>query len=776
MTSRVLALGVLFPAFLIGAPAAQKTPPPPASGPASPEISLRGPEVVKLDWNTRALQAVDLNGDGRLDLAVVNNDRSAIDLLYQVKPGESVEKSSTSFRTNRWEPTLEDAPYRKVSVTTGVTVFDLVTGDFNGDGRIDLAYTGDPQPLTIRYQEADGSWSEKKVAEAPTPSQLVGSFRAGDIDGDGHTDLVVLGQKELAIFYQDKNGQLAAPDRYPLPDDSCYGLELCDVNGDGRVDLVYLCGNSRDALRVRLQMGERQFGPEQAYTIHPTRCTLQILQRASGKKPAVFAFAQEATGQFEEFRLEPAKPTEGTIALRPRVFSPRPGAKTAGSYALGDFNGDGQLDIAVSDPDGAQVFVYLRQRDGGFTRAERYPVFSDARSIAAGDWEGDGHADLFVASPKEQSVGVASFNAEGRLSYPQPLPVTGRPLAVAAGTLTPGGPLHLAVLREEKGKRFLDLLAHKPQGAEVVKSIELTGLKTDPRAVRFVDVNQDGKTDLVVFSPLDALRIYLQCDGMNFTDFSAAPGFRRGLVDNLDIAAVTTGDLNGDAKTELMVSSGNFARGLRVNEKSELTVVDQFNARDSVADVATTLVLPQGGKQKPLVVLYDKKTDSFQTLRVNDKGLYQVADTSPAGKIDVTGAEVVSGKNGAEAFIYGKDRFWWLPLGRGDYSATTVATHATDLPDIHYSDVVVGDLNGDGAPEAVCVDPDKNLIEILSRTAENRWESRLHFKVFETDEHFQGHKGPPQEPRETLIADVTGDGKNDLILLVHDRVLIYPQE
>lgn len=771
MTSRIVGLALFLPALLSGA-----TPPPPAAPPVVKEIALRGPEVIKLDWNTRALQAVDLDHDGRLDLAVVNNDRSAIDLLYQVKPGTPLEKGPASIRANRWEPVLEDARFRKSSITTGITVFDLVTGDFNGDGRMDVAYTGDPQLLTVRYQEADGSWSEKKIAEAPIPSQLVGSFRAGDLDGDGRTDLIMLGQKELAIFYQDKNGQLLAPERYPLPDDSCYGLELCDVNGDKRTDLVYLCGNTRDALRVRLQMGERQFGPEQAYPIHSTRCTLQTLQPAMGKPNAVFAFAQEATGQFEEFRLEPAKPTEGTISLRPRVFSPRPGSKTPAGYALGDFNGDGQLDVAVSDPDGAQVFIYLRQKDGGFTRAERYPVFSDARSIAAGDWDGDGRTDLFVASPKEQSVGVSSFTTDGRLSYPQPLPITGRPLAVATGRLSPKGPVHLAVLREEKGKRYLDLLVRKDKTADVVKSIELTGLKTDPRAVRFVDINEDGKTDLVVFSPLDAMKIYLQGEGMNFTDFSATPGFRRGLVDNLDAGAATLGDLKGDGIPELIVSSGNFSRALRVTDKGELTVIDQFNARDSVADIGTTLVLPQGEHKRPLVVLYDKKTDAFQTLRANEQALYQVADTSPAGKIEVTGAEVVTTKNGTEAFVYGKDRFWWLPLGRGDFAATTIATHATDLPEIHYSDVVVGDLNGDGVPEAVCVDPDKNVIEILSRGPDNRWESRLHFKVFETDEHFQGRKGPPQEPRESIIADVTGDGKNDLILLVHDRILVYPQE
>ena len=132
----------------------------------APVVALRGPEVVKLEWNTRALQVADLNGDGLADLAVANNDRSSIEILYQLKPGAPLEVAPRSFRTNRWEPVIEDARFRKASVTTGVTVFDFVVGDLNGDGRADLAYTGEPQALTIRYQQKDGTWLEKKISEA----------------------------------------------------------------------------------------------------------------------------------------------------------------------------------------------------------------------------------------------------------------------------------------------------------------------------------------------------------------------------------------------------------------------------------------------------------------------------------------------------------------------------------------------------------------------------------------------------------------------------------
>ncbi len=751
---------------------------------AAPDVVLSGPEVQKLDWNTHVLQAVDMNGDGLLDVLVANNDRATVDILYQLKPGEAREAATKSARANRWEPVVEDARFRRERVTTGVTMYDLVAGDLNGDGRPDLVYTGDPQALTVRYQQEDGTWSETRLSEAPSPIQSPGSLRLADLNGDGRTDLVMLGLKELAIFYQTESGELSAPRRFPLADENCYGLELFDVDGDGRIDITYLSTAKRDALRVRLQNAQGQFGPEQAYAIKEARSTLQVLNSADAakKQPARLVFAQQRTGQLEFFNLESAKEKSGGApALRPRVFTPRASGKTPAAYAFGDFNGDGREDIAVSDADGAQVFIYFRQADGGFTVAERFPTFADVRSLAACDWAGDGRAELIVASLKEQSVGIASVNTEGRLDYPKPLPGTGRPLAVAAGDLAGTHTPTVVVLREEKGKRWFDLITRNADGAPAItRTVELTGLKTDPRGLRLFDANNDGLLDVAVFTPLDSMRLFLQAKDGSFAEASAAGSFRKGLVDNLDPSAVTTSDVTGDGKAALLVSAGGFARALRVDDSGALTVLDQFNARDTTAEITASFVIPAAKGKRPEVLLYDRKGEQFQRLRANKQGVYEVADSVPAGRIDLVGSEVRPGAKGGkhpELFLLGKDRFWWLPLDRGDFTARSVETYTTDLPDINYSDVIAGDLTGDGKVELVTLDPDNSVVEVLARDESAKaWVSRLHFKVFETDEHYQGRKSESVEPREAIVADVTGDGKKDLLLLVHDRVLIYPQK
>ncbi len=775
------------------------------SAAAAEPLVLTGPEVVKLDWGTRSLCVGDLNGDGLPDLAVANNDRATIELLYQLKPGEPPPRVPAALSANRWEPVVEDARFRKATITTGAVMFDLAIGDLNGDGLPDLVYTGSPQNLALRLQQPDGSWIEKKIPEAPAPNQLAGSLKIADLDGNGRADIAMLGNKELAVFYQNADGALSAPELYTLPDDNCYGLEVCDVNGDGLPDLLYLCNGPRQTVRVRLQMpGGRQFGPELSYEIKNSRCTLQTLRQADAaqNRHATFAFAQDGTGQLEEFTLRPAEAEGAGVnsrplpSLRPRTFSPRPGAKTPAAYALGNFtkNKNAAPDVVVSDPDAAQVSLYARQPDGSFATSQKFPVFSDARSIAAGDWHGDGRNALFVASPKEQAVGVSRY-VEGRFEYPKPLPVTGRPLAIAFGDFDGHGRTLLAILLENKGRRAIELWTRNGDAAERVKTIEVTKLKTDPRAIRLLDANQDGLLDIAVFTPLDTMRLYVQAPGgeLDFTEASASSDFRRGLVDNLESSAITLGDIDGDGKPEFITASTGFARALRLDGNG-LQVVDQFNARTPSTEIAAALVIPDPAppsgwqksklapgaaapKPKTTIVLYDRKAEQFQLLRPDPNGLYHIVDTTPAGKIDVTGVEVLPATN--EAFIFGRDRFWWLPLGQRDLSAVTLSTHTTDLPNINYADVIAGDLDNDGQPEVVCVDPVKNLLEILRRAPDGvRWDSVMHFKVFEVDQHYQGRRGVPLEPRETVIANLTADpkGKKSLLLLVHDRILIYPQQ
>ncbi len=734
---------------------------------------LGGPEVAKLDWNVRGLVAKDLDGDGLTDLAVLNNDRARIELLFQRKPGEAMEPRPAASHS-RWEPVLEDARFRKVSVVTGIAMFALAAADLDGDGLVDLAYTGKPDALTVRYQAKGNDWSRKRVFDLSSPMQWISTVRAADLDGDGRQDLVVLTQKELVVFSQGGKGELSGPERYALADEGCYGLQVCDVDGDGRADLFVIAPNKRDGLRVRFRAAQGGFGPERPFRIESPRGFLSPLRPGGAGAFPSFVQVQAQTGLVECLTLAPgAGPPLPSADLQPRIFSTRAGGKVPSAYALADLDGDRRLDVAVADAEGAQVLLYLRQADGEFQEPQRFPSLAEVRGIAAGDVDGDGRAELLVASPKEKTLGISRLSPEGRLGYPQPLPTTGKPLAVAAGDLDGDGDLDIATLYEDNGKRGVGLLT-QDAGAWKAVSVELAGLKTDPKGLRILDANQDGKPDLAVFTIQEPMRLLLQTPEGGFREEA---GFRKGLVDNLDPSALTMGDVDADGKPEMLVAGTGYARSLGVNAQGALEVVDQYNARESDAEIALALCVDLDADKVPEILLAARNGEDLQVLRRDAKGVYRFERSLPTGKIDLVGAEARELDGKPELLLFGKDRFWWMPVGRPDLAVRSLGTYETDLPDVAFADVAVGDLNADGREDVVGVDAGGgHFLEILSREAEGAWRSVLHFPVFEADPHYRGRKGTNQEPREAVIADVTGDGKPDLVLLIHDRLLVYPQE
>lgn len=744
---------------------------------------LGGPEVVKLDWNTRGLVAADFDGDGRTDLALINNDRSRIEMLLQREPGEKATKSVRRVVQDRWEPELEDSRFEKRPLTTGATVHDFAAGDLNGDGRVDLAYTNDPDGLTVRLQSSSGDWDEKQDFDFGQPAHYLTNIRIADLDGDGRDDLVVLMQKELLVLRQTAAGGLAPPSRYAVAEDACFSLELSDVNRDGRTDVLYLAATRRDGLRVRLQQSDGSLGPEIPFELDSSRTALEVIARPAGEPPA-FGYVQTKTAMLALFSLvADQRETARLAALKPRVYSTRTGARNNPSYAVNDFNGDGRLDVAVADPDAAQVLVFFQNESGELAESHAFPSLAEVRAITSADWDGDGRAELFFASPKERILGVSTYTSEGRLSYPQPVAVTGKPIAVDAGILTQGVKPSLAVVVEDEGKRNVVLLerdggaASDTNAGRITQTVELAGLRTDPRAIRLLDANQDGRLDLAVFIPFEAMRLLVQGGDGGFVDLSTAADYRGGLVENLDPASFSLADVDGDGKREMLVGGKGFVRALRVDAAGKLQVVDQFNARDSNADIPAAFAADIDGDGEREVALFDRRAEQLEVLRRNNQGVFTLADTLSVGRIELVGTfqADLEGNGADDLFFFGKDRFWLLGAAAQSYRIDPLRTYETDLKDIRYDDLAVGDLNGDGESDILMIDTRSNLVEVLARDG-LELKSVLHFRVFEADPHAQGRGSQSQEPREAMIADLTNDGKSDLILLVHDRVLLYPQE
>ena len=115
------------------------------------------------------------------------------------------------------------------------------------------------------------------------------------------------------------------------------------------------------------------------------------------------------------------------------------------SVAVGDFNGDGKLDLAVANSFDNFVSVLLGKGDGTFQAAVNYGTGSGPLSVAVGDFNGDGKLDLVVTNAFDNNVSVLLGNGDGTFQAAVNYGAGSAPNSVAVGDFNGDGKLDLAV-------------------------------------------------------------------------------------------------------------------------------------------------------------------------------------------------------------------------------------------------------------------------------------------------------------------------------------------
>jgi hypothetical protein len=229
------------------------------------------------------------------------------------------------------------------------------------------------------------------------------------------------------------------------------------------------------------------------------------------------------------------------------------------SLAVGDFNGDGHPDLAVANNtmDGT-VSILLGNGDTTFRAAQSYAAGPAPSSVAAGDFNGDRHLDLVVANSSTNTVSVLLGNGDGSFQAAQSYPAGPFPSSVAVGDFNGDGHLDLAVANGVYGtpSTVCVLLGN---GDGTFQAAQSYPAGTDPRSVVVGDFNGDGIPDLAVanagtppsFSDRGVTVLLGKGDGtFRIIQNYAALGF-----------ALAVADLNGDRKLDLVTSGGSVLLG-----------------------------------------------------------------------------------------------------------------------------------------------------------------------------------------------------------------------
>ena len=747
---------------------------------ATNRFGFTGPEIFPIDNDIALLHAADLNGDGLNDLIIVNNARSQIDLLYnqtgKTNNPQAVKKEQ-KHQINELPP---GARFRIDTISSEKRISSLVVADLNGDGKPDIAYFGgDPKELVVLYNQGTNGWSAPKHWPVDDGQLTQNALAAGDLNGDGLNDLVLLGDTQIYVFYQKADHTFGEPEKLPYSG-SVKAIQVLDIDGDGRSDLLLVNWESPTPFRFRLQNSAGRLGPEVYFSADPIR-SFNADNLVSNKTQIVTIAENSGRAQISEFTRKAAENLSGTFKqgqfqLLPLIKSDR----TRRGMLWADVNGDGLPDLLVAEPESGQISIYLQKPDGTLEVPKEFSTLTGVSDIAVGDWNGDGKPSIFLLSDDERQIGVAQLDEKGRLPFPALIPLEGKPLAMAVGRLQPGGKTTLAMIVDQDGKRTLVTRTADGKGREQKLS---DNFKSNPSLMTFHDVNQDGLMDLVVLIPYEKIKVLLQVPGKDFDEEDIAPP--GGSVEEPWLSSL---DVDGDGKRELLLAQKNFVRAVVLKQEAPaqnstnqgewvFSVKEQINGAGSNSRLVGAAALPNGTNAVNSLFLLDAERKELTLCERDSAGAWQVVHNIPLSytEFDSIRPLALGGSSPNSVAFMGKQAVAWLPLGGDVWDFTKLDSYETPIKDGHLNDVVTGDLNNDGRKDLVFMETAKNYLDLVIFDANGKLVPATRWQVFE-ERSFRSRRSDLPEPREALVTDVTGDGKNDLVIVVHDRILVYPQE
>lgn len=223
------------------------------------------------------------------------------------------------------------------------------------------------------------------------------------------------------------------------------------------------------------------------------------------------------------------------------------------SLTAGDFNNDGRMDIVVvcSSSGGHRMTVLLGNGNGTFVNAGATPTTphqTTPTSVVSGDFDHDGNLDLAITSSADSLLGVWFGLGNGTFSAPVVYPVGGGTIGVLKLNLDSDGYDDLAVLSADAELVYTFRNLHNRTFVEV----ERVGVQSAPAAFTAGDINGDGRDDLAVVSNATSVVQVFYSKANQLTFDGPEPDIGVGFSPN----GVIIRDFNGDGRKDVAVLAG----------------------------------------------------------------------------------------------------------------------------------------------------------------------------------------------------------------------------
>lgn len=468
--------------------------------------------------------------------------------------------------------------------------------------------------------------------------------------------------QRIAFSVEDENEIIFPAERFDAGDRP-ESLATADFDGDGIIDIVaanqfqFAGGSSSGSVSVLLGRGNGTFKTPQTFVVPTPKSA--IVGDFNGDGAIDLATANGLSNSLSVLLGN----GDGTFQVQQELST----GTNPTAIAAADYNGDGSLDLATSNADSNDVTIRLGNGDGTFQTQQQVSAGSSPSFVIAGDLNRDGRVDLVVANRASNDLSVLIGNGDGTFAEQQRFATGSRPRSIALGDFDNDQNVDIATANENENT--VSVLLSIGDGTYVAHERLIVG--DNPSSVIANDINDDGFLDLVAADGFGSSVILGNGDG----------SFQDHLSDGLGQSAVTAADFNGDGRLDLA------------------------GIRDNFRNTAMTVLLGKG----------DGTFSTANRIRTGESGTIDSADFNADGVLDLVVANKFAGTVS-------------LRLGVGD--GTFAEALSYDLG-TRLFDMALADFNGDGALDVVTANEDADMISVLLGNGDGSLLSPTNIEILE---------------------------------------------